>query len=618
MIFCHTHTFSCHKKDDERYKEHVKQVLDKKLESCKWEDDYDPAIHNKPFTNNPQQKPSQNITKLIYEFAKSKIKRLVISDNDSNQVFAVIQNKGHLETLDLSSSKVKSWLRYSYYQKTKDNHSDEYYTNAISLIKSEAVYGDDSTKETIYTRIAMVKNIIYYDLATPDWKIVKITDDSVTVLNYNEHMPIFVRTQSQLPQVLPVTSNVDALTKLVKLLRIQPQDVQIIKSHIISMFVEAYPIPIMAITGEHGSIKSTLSGTIKSIIDPAVDKRKSLPNNSEKLMLALNNRFTICYDNISKIKQDISDTLCTAITGAGDSKRALYSNSDEIIYTFKRKIILCGIAPSMNFPDLLDRTITYETIPVLDEQRITEEDFNQQLDEILPQVIGQIFQTLSEMLKLYPTIKSELKLLPRMADFTLFGECISRSLGYEPNSFVDAYNTRIQSNSIEIAQTYPIISLMEGLIQNGEYTKEVSRFYTEIKAIATSQGIDIDSKDIEFPKSPNQIKGHLKQISPDLRKLGMLVDITTYQKRDGVFKRGCAVIYVSKIAQTGLFSELSSLSSRPSLSNGSQAQNFPQSDKDDDRDDSVKATSSLSNDVEITSKLDNDKDDRDDRDDLQS
>ena len=32
----------------------------------------------------------------------------------------------------------------------------------------------------------------------------------------------------------------------------------------------------------------------------------------------------------------------------------------------------------------------------------------------------------------------------------------------------------------------------------------------------------------------------------------------------------------------------------------------------------VKATSSLSNDVEITSKLDNDKDDRDDRDDLQS
>ena len=334
-------------------------------------------------------------------------------------------------------------------------------------------------------------------------------------------------------------------------------------------------------------------------------------------MLALNNRFTICYDNISKINQDISDTLCTAITGAGDSKRALYSNSDEIIYTFKRKIILCGIAPSMNFPDLLDRTITYETIPVFDDQRITEEDFNQQLDELLPKVVGQIFQTLSEMLKLYSIVKSELKLLPRMADFTVFGECISRSLEYESNSFVDAYSTRIQNNSIEIAQTYPIISIMEGLIQNGEYTKEVSGFYSEIKAIATRQGIDIDSKDIEFPKSPNQIKGHLKQISPDLRKLGMLVDITTYQKRDGVFKRGCAVIYVSKIAQTGLFSELSSRSSRPSLSNGSQAQNFPQSDKDDDRDDSVKATSSLSNDVEITSKLDNDKDDRDDRDDLQ-
>ena len=617
MIFCSTHNFSCHKKDDDRYKEHIKQVLDEKLESCKWEDDYDPAIHNKPFTNTTQKNNTQNIAKTIYEFAKSKIKRLVVSDNDSNQVFVVIQNNGHLETLDISSSKTKSWLRYSYYQKSNDNHSDEHYTNAISLIKSEAMHGSDSTRETIYTRIAMVKNIIYYDLATPDWKIVKITDSSVNVLDYNEHMPIFVRTQSQLPQVLPAASNADALTKLVKLLRIQPQDVQIIKSHIISMFVEAYPIPIMAITGEHGSIKSTLSGTIKSIVDPAVDKRKSLPSHSEKLMLALNNRFTICYDNISKIKQDISDTLCTAITGAGDSKRALYSNSDEIIYTFKRKIILCGIAPSMNFPDLLDRTITYETIPVLDDQRITEEDFNQQLDEILPQVIGQIFQTLSEMLKLYSTVKSELKLLPRMADFTLFGECISRSLGYEPNSFVDAYNTRIQNNSIEIAQTYPIISIMEELIQNDTYEKEVSGFYNQIKGIATSQGIDIESKDIEFPKSSNQLKGHLKQIAPDLRKLGMLVDITRYEKRDGKFKRGCSVIYITKITQTGLFSDLSSQPSQPSLSGNSQAQNPRQFDRDVDKDDSVKATLSLSNDVEITPELDNDRDDRDDRDDLQ-
>jgi|APSaa5957512535_1039671.scaffolds.fasta_scaffold01651_6 hypothetical protein len=617
MIFCHTHTFSCHKKNDKRYKEHVKQVLDKKLESCKWEDDYDPTIHNKPFTKTPQKNHTQNIAKSIYEFAKSKIKRLVVSDNDSNQVFAVIQNNGHLETLDLSSSKVKSWLRYSYYQKTKDNHSDDHYTNAISLIKSEAIHGSDSTRETIYTRIAMVKNIIYYDLATPDWKIVQITNESVTVLDYNEYMPIFVRTQSQLPQVIPVSSDEDALTELVKLLRIQPLDVQIIKSHLISMFVEAYPMPIMAITGEHGSIKSTLAGTIKSIVDPAVDKRKSLPNNSEKLVLALNNRYTICYDNISKINQDISDTLCTAITGAGDSKRALYSNSEEIIYTFKRKIILCGIAPSMNFPDLLDRTITYETIPVFDDQRITEEDFNQYLDKILPQVIGQIFQTLSEMLKLYPTVKSELKLLPRMADFMVFGECMSRSLGYESNSFVDAYNTRIHNNSIEISQTYPIISIMDELIQNGKYEKEVSGFYTEIKAIATSQQIDIDSKDIEFPKSPNQIKGHLKQITPDLRKLGMLVDITTYQKRDGKFKRGCSVIYISKIKQSGLFSDLSYRSSSSSPSNDSQAQNVIQSDRNVDKEDSIKVISSLSNDVEITPKLNNDNNDRDDKEDLQ-
>ena len=616
MMFCHTHTFSCHNKDDDRYKEHLKDISEKNLESCKWEDDYDPTIHNKPFTNQSRQNTSQTSSSLIYDFAKSKIKKLVVSDSDSSQVFAIIQNNGHLETLDLSSWKAKSWLRYAYHKESGDNHSEDQYTNALILIKSQAIHGN-SKRETIYNRIAMVHDTIYYDLATPDWKIVKITENSVDILDYDEKMPIFVRTQSQLPQVLPKFSEKNTLDDLVKLLRIPQKDTQIFKAHLISMFVEAFPIPIMAITGEHGSIKSTLSGTVKIIVDPAVDKKKSLSKKPENIILGMFNRYAICFDNISKINQEVSDTLCTAITGAGDSKRALYTNSEEIIYTFKRKIILNGIAPSMNFPDLLDRTITYETIPVPDEQRITEEEFERRLHEILCNVVGQIFQTLSKVLGLYKSVKSELIQLPRMADFTMFGECISRVLGYEPHSFTNMYNTRIQDNSLEVAQTYPIIPIMEELVMDGKYEKEVGNFYNEIKIIAGTQKIDIESTGVEFPQGANHVKGHLKRLMPDLRKLGILVDIDTYKKRDGRFKRGCSIIHISRIEETGLFSEKTSLPSLPSLPKPIQAQMKTITGRDAGRDTLVKNIPSLPYIAKMTPVGDTGWDGRDGKDSIQ-
>lgn len=489
----------------------------------------------------------ENNSKLIYEFTKSRIKKFIVSVNDSSQVYTIVENHDHNEVLDLSNGRAKDWIRFMYYKETGENHSEEAYKNAISLLRSEAIH-NGTIREPIYNRIAMIDDTIYYDLATPDWKLVVITKESVKIVDYDENLPIFMRKQQQKEQVKPAPNERDALDELVKLLRIQDNDKQLFKIHLVSMFLEAYPIPLMAIFGEHGSIKTTIAKSVKHIIDPSGENISSLPTKVEDLILHLANRYLVNFDNVSNINNEVSDILCRAITGEGQSKRKLFSDSDEIILNYRRKGILNGIFPSLDRTDLRDRMIRYETLPVKDIERISEGQFNNHLIELLPFIINQIFQSLQKALLSYDSVKDEIKYHSRMADFVDYGECISRALNYEPFSFIEAYKQKLEDNTLDVIESYPIIQLIEIIMkERTKYEKTVSEFYKEIYSLAEIENIEIDSrKRIRFPSSPNKVKSHIERIKPNLRSLGFDVDIQPYQKRDGKYPRGSHIISISR------------------------------------------------------------------------
>jgi len=492
----------------------------------------------------------KNTSEKIYNFVKIKIKRSIVSENDSSQVFALIENDDHLETIDLSSSLAKSWLRYSYYSQTRKSYSDEMYANALLLVKAKAIHGG-ATREPAFNRISMVNDSLYYDLTTPDWKALKITKESVKVVSLNLSSPVFVRTQSQKQQFMPVYESKNSLDELLQLLRIPLAERQIFKVHLISMFLEGFPIPIMSIVGEHGSIKSTISKSVKQIVDPSGAKTISLSRNTENLILSFHNRYCLCFDNVSKIDQITSDILCKAVTGDGNAKRKLYTDSDEIIYNYKRKIILNGISPNMEYPDLVDRNITYVTEKVSEDERMTEEEFDKKFDDLLPPVLGQIFQTLSDAMKIYDSVKKEIKQLPRMADFAIWGECISRTLDYDPLSFINHYKEKIKLHSLDTNDSYPIISIVEDMLRDKDsYEDTIQDFYNTIKVHAESKGIDINSRHENLPKAPNKIKEHITRLKQNFRTVGLEIDIAPYTKRNGRHPRNRQIIYITKIKNT--------------------------------------------------------------------
>lgn len=495
-----------------------------------------------------KKKPNNNSTLSIIQrlilFAEDHIIKIVKSQIDQDQIFCLVKINGHIESIEIGSKRAEQWLQHIHYEETKEVHPESY-SKALSTIKSKCVFSDIS-QEKIHNRIATVDNVIYYDLGTTDWKLIKISENVVEMVEMGIDTPIFERKQHQKTQVMPkLEEKRDTLEELSELLRIQPHEKQIFQSHLVAMFVPHIATPIMIASGEQGSIKSTFTRTIKRIVDPSGENDSSIPKDEESLILLLYNRYLTNFDNVSSISKSKSDTFCKAVTGGGLSKRKLYHDLTEVILSFKHKIVLNGIGISPERGDLMERSISYDRqIPLMSE-RITEDEFEKQFQELLPSLLEKIFLTISDALSLYPKIENEIKEKPRMADFTVFGECISRALGYEKFSFVNAYNEKIKHSSIEVVDNHPLADIISKLLDNSShYEDTVGNFYSKCIEIAKNEKINLNNKN--FPSAPNKIKQTLQRIGPPLLNLGYRIKLEQYTKNDQIHPKARTIIYIDK------------------------------------------------------------------------
>jgi hypothetical protein len=125
------------------------------------------------------------------------------------------------------------------------------------------------------------------------------------------------------------------------------------------------PYPVIALSGEHGSAKSTFSAMLRALIDPNTAPLRALPREDRDLFIAASNSHVLAFDNVSGLPAWLSDTLCRLATGGGFAVRQLFTDQDEILFNAVRPVILNGIEEIITQPDLADRSIfqTLEQIP---------------------------------------------------------------------------------------------------------------------------------------------------------------------------------------------------------------------------------------------------------------
>lgn len=543
-----------------------KYPTEEEYEKCKeqghdidLEDDFHPSrteLGLKPIAegkiHNNSRKDENSTIENLMDFLLKKKSRIVISSNDSSRVYASIHVNEHQETFEIDSKATKTlrWFKATYYKETREIHSEESFKQALDIIKGQAFYSEKTKTENIPKRISFDGYEFHYDLVSPDWKFVKISKENIELVGQNINTPIFSRSKNQSEQISPnFLFDVNPIKEFCKFIKID----EFFGIHLITMFIPNIACPITVIVGPQGSLKSSQSAFIKKVVDPSGTKKEEqlshLPKSIDDLNIHLNNNYLVAFDNISWISDETSDTLCKAITGAGYSKRELYSNDDETILKFRGKIILDGITINIDNGDLNERSIIYNSETIDKKDRLGDTEAEQIFRKLLADLLGQIFVTLQKALRIYDSIKEELKELPRMADFVIWGESISRALGYDPNKFLDWYEAKISSGFEIQNETSPLIPFLNEQKIDNQWI-QVKDLYHRFNEYADLNHFDKSSRN--FPKTSGRVRAYLTRAKPLLDQNNYRVDFKQ-NTEDNEFTKGSTILRFSrKIVQSSL------------------------------------------------------------------
>lgn len=371
----------------------------------------------------------------------------------------------------------------------------------------------------VFRRFAIVGAAIYIDLCTPDFAAVKITRDSVSI-EYNPPAK-FIRPKVQQPIGAPV---LNAVAKHMELLCEHihfktREDFILFVSWLIGCMNSDGGYPVLFLVGEQGSAKSTTCRLIKDLLDASSVALRNLPGTEKELMIAADNDFILCFDNISKLTKAQSDYLCKIATGAGFTMRKLYTTKDEIQIICKNPIVINTINYVPSRQDLLDRSIIVRLDFIPSEDRKTEKELLAKWEHDRPSILGALCQAASAGLKNYDSVSE--RNLPRMADFAKWVIAAEENLPWEKGLFMETMRNLRAKIVDEALESDPVAMAVLRLMENRDGW---SGSATELLEILEAC-IDQDRKKYPgFPKIANHLSRELERVSSFLREKGILFD----------------------------------------------------------------------------------------------
>src|SRR5215217_1400354 len=213
-------------------------------------------------------------------------------------------------------------------------------------------------------------------------------------------------------------------------------DFVLVVAYLLAALRHRGPYPLLVLSGEQGSAKSTFSSLLRALLDPNTAPLRALPREDRDLFIAARNGHVLAFDNVSSLPAWISDTLCRLATGGGFAVRQLYSDQDEVLFDAARPVILNGIEEIVTRPDLADRALFLTLEPIPEERRRPEQELWAAFEAERPRILGVLLDAVVEGLKRLP--ETHLPRLPRMADFALWASACETAL-WSAGTFWSAY-----------------------------------------------------------------------------------------------------------------------------------------------------------------------------------
>ena len=441
------------------------------------------------------------------------------------QAYASVTVNDHKETFSFRSKGFKQWLARGFHQAMGRPPGLDAIAQALLTLEAHALL--DGPTQDVYLRVAAVVEgddtddpTIYIDLCDPERRAVRLTREGWSVV---VDPPIrFRRTRGMHP--LPVPEGGGSLAKLRKFVNLPgKRRWRRFLPWLLKAYYPSGPDPILIISGEQGSAKSSLARVARLLTDPHEVIDRSPPREIRDLMIAAKNSAVLSFDNVSFLPDWFAEALCRLSTGEAFSTRVLYSDDDEVLFKVKHPVILNGIPDIVGQGDVLDRAILEHLPAIPPGKRKTETAFWAEFSMRRPKLLGALLDCLVGALEILPGLPESD--LPRMADFALFGEAVCRAAGEPAGSFAKAAKSNRQEAAEIVLDSSvvagPIMALVGG--KASQWQGEAQDLMNLLPTLADPDKTG-GGRGRHWPQTPRGMAGVLRRLAPALRLHGIVVE----------------------------------------------------------------------------------------------
>jgi phage/plasmid primase-like uncharacterized protein len=428
-----------------------------------------------------------------------------------NTAYADVVVTGHRQTHAIRSKGFKHWLAWAYHQETGAAVSSEARECALGALEAKAMFG--APEREVHVRVAGLPGKIYIDLGDATWRAVEIDANGWLLV---DAPPVrFRRAKGVKP--LPAPQAAGSIEQLRRFLNVKSDsDFVLIVCWLLSCLRPRGPYPLLVLSGEQGSAKSTLCTLLRALIDPNTAGLRTLPREDRDLFIAATNGHLLCFDNLSALPAGVSDTFCRLATGGGFAVRSLYTDGDETLFNESRPVLLNGISDIATRPDLAERAIFLTLQPISESSRRPEEKLLAEFDAARAQIIGALLTGVAEGLSRLEHTKIEK--LPRMADFALWAMACERAFWPE-GTFTKAYDTNRDDALSDTLEADPVAMAVKTWAE--KLAEPWSGTASKLLAILNAEEGDQPVKVKTWPRNGRALSGHLRRVAPLLRRLGI-------------------------------------------------------------------------------------------------
>lgn len=399
------------------------------------------------------------------------------------------------------------WLRRKAYE-AGQVVSAETVTSVQSLARAHS-----SDVREVHLRVARIGETVYVDLCDVEDNVAKITSEGASLVGDDEWCPTFRRSK-QMPLSADLTGTIDDVRSMINL---DDDQFVLFMACAVKMYFPDSPSPIVNLIGEYGSGKTSATIVMRTLIDP-VPAMVAYGETSkpDDLLIRCWHNGVLTLENMSNLTK-ISDLLCGVCTGMGFEVRQLFSNGDLFTLWVRRPVIVNGIDPTKYASDLISRMIEIEL--QRPEKRIRETQFERDLVNKAPLMVGAMFNLVGDVLRTLPEIDDVPDDL-RMAEFATVGEAVARLMGKEPGWFVDRMmdmQEEAQDEAADDSATMQALSEVCQGIARGRFWGSPQELLTQMQLAAEgNSGIRVSG----LPMTASTLSRELGSLKGVLRRRG--------------------------------------------------------------------------------------------------